>query len=143
MTSFYDMAKNGILKQSSETNPKDLIGATKISTTKIPDVAIAHCAAAMMDGARRYGSYNWRSNAVQADIYIDAARRHLAAWMNGERVADDSKVHHLGHAMACCAILLDAEAEECLVDNRPKTNGAYLRVAKELNEMMKEKEMNG
>lgn len=116
---------------SVETNPKDLIGAKKVSLTKIPPVALAHCATAMMDGARKYSSYNWRAKDVQADIYVDAALRHLLAWFDGEETAEDSQVHHLGHAMACCAILMDAQACGGLVDNRPSKAGAFLRVMRE------------
>jgi hypothetical protein len=33
-------------------------------------------------------------------------------------------VHHLGHAMACCAILLDARETGNLADNRPTPGAA-------------------
>jgi hypothetical protein len=110
------------------TNPKDLVGDTKVSMTKLPAVAIVHGAHAMMDGARKYGPYNWRAKKVVAHIYIDAALRHLTAWFEGEELAQDSKVHHLGHAIACCAILLDAQETGNLVDDRPvdDTNRAML-----------------
>lgn len=105
--------------KASTTNPKDLVGSTKVSMSKFPVVAIAHGAHAMMDGADKYGAYNWRAKQVQADIYVDAALRHLSAWFEGEEVAKDSGVHHLGHAIACCAILLDAQETGNLIDNRP------------------------
>jgi len=110
------------------TNPKDLVGDTKVSLTKLPAVAIVHGAHAMMDGARKYGPYNWRAKKVVAHIYVDAALRHLTAWFEGEELAQDSKVHHLGHAIACCAILLDAQETGNLVDDRPvdDTNRAML-----------------
>jgi hypothetical protein len=40
--------------------------------------------------------------------------------LDGEELAADSGVHHLGHARACCNILLDAAENGFLVDNRPK-----------------------
>lgn len=101
-------------------NPKDLIGATKVSISKLPAVAMLHGAHAMMDGARKYGPYNWRDKPVRATVYVDAAQRHLCAWLEGEEEAPDSKVHHLGHVMGCCAILLDAQAMGNLADDRPK-----------------------
>ena len=100
-------------------NPKDRIANKKISLTKFPPVALIHGAHAMNDGAAKYGPYNWRENAVIASIYIDAAMRHLLSWFDGEEAASDSEVHHLGHAMACCAILLDAQATGNLIDDRP------------------------
>lgn len=105
--------------KADTTNPKDLLGVKKVSLTKVPSVAVAHLAHAMMNGASKYGPYNWRDKEVQADIYVDAAMRHLWAWFEGEETAEDSLVHHLGHAMACCAILLDAQESGKLVDNRP------------------------
>src|ERR1035437_4794629 len=106
--------------KANTTNPKDLVGNTKVSLSKLPVVAVAHGAMAMMDGAEKYGAYNWRDKAVVASIYIDAAMRHLQCWFEGQEVATDSKVHHLGHAIACCAILLDAQSKNKLVDDRPK-----------------------
>lgn len=73
----------------------------------------------MMDGATKYGAYNWRNKSVSASIYIDAAKRHLDLWFEGQEFASDSKVHHLGHALACCAILLDAQECGRLIDDRP------------------------
>ncbi len=103
-------------------NPKDLFGSLKVSLTKLPAVAVAHGAHAMMDGAQKYGPYNWRDKAVIASIYCDAAKRHINNFFEGQRAAKDSEVHHLGHAIACCAILLDAEANGALIDDRPISN---------------------
>lgn len=115
------------------TNPKDLLGAKKVSLTKFPAVAILHGAHAMMDGARKYGPYNWRENKVICSIYIDAAERHLREWFDASiEVAEDSDVDHLGHALACIAIILDAKETGNLVDDRPKP-GAYQDVIKRLN----------
>src|SRR5690348_17217993 len=109
-------------------NPKDRIGAKKVSLTKLPAVAEIHGAHAMMDGARKYGPYNWRGNKVLASIYIDALRRHLMCWFEGQEEADDSGVHHLGHAIACAAILLDAQETGNLVDDRPPAGPVAARV---------------
>lgn len=103
-------------------NPKDLFGNKKVSISKLPFVAIAHGAAAMMDGAEKYGPYNWRDKAVIGSIYVDAAMRHIMDWFEGQEKAKDSGVHHLGHAIACCAILLDAQANKCMIDDRPVFN---------------------
>lgn len=113
-------------------NPKDLFGARKVSLSKLPAVAVAHAAHAMMDGAGKYGAYNWRDKAVIASVYVDAAKRHVDNWFEGQRVAGDSEVHHLGHAIACMAILLDAEATGNLIDDRPEGNEVADRVFAEI-----------
>lgn len=103
------------------TNPKDIHGYKKLDLTLLPSIAIVHGAHAMMDGARKYGPYNWRGNAVKARVYIAAAKRHIEYWEAGEENAEDSDVHHLGHVIACCAILADAQATGNLIDDRFKS----------------------
>jgi hypothetical protein len=130
------------------TNPKDLIGSDKVRLSTIPAVAILHEGMAMGNGGDKYGPYNWRDNAVQADIYVDACLRHILSWFDSrEEVATDSGVHHLGHARACLGILLDAQATGNLIDNRPH-GGMANKVLEELNETRKkyrkqQKEKNG
>lgn len=103
------------------TNPKDLIGSLKVPLHLLPATAEVQGAMAMNDGAKKYGPYNWRESAVQASIYVAAARRHLMAWFDAsQETAADSGVHHLGHVIACCAIILDAQLNGVLVDDRPK-----------------------
>ncbi len=106
------------------SNPKDLLGSKKPSMSKVPAIGILWETLAMMDGAGKYGPYNWRDNKVVASIYVDACKRHLDAWLEGQRVAEDSGCHHLGHAKACLGLLLDAEATGNLIDDRPITEGS-------------------
>lgn len=120
-------------------NPKDLFGNKKVSVTKLPQVAVLHGAHAMMNGADKYGPYNWRDRAVVAGIYVDAAMRHLMAWFEREETAQDSGVHHLGHALACCSILLDAQATGNLIDDRPDANPAFQKLMDDLSEVIQKK----
>ena len=105
-------------------NPKDLLGAKKPDLSVVPPAAMLHLAAAMMDGAAKYGSFNWRDNAVLARVYVAAAMRHLLQFLDGEDSDPVSRVHHLGHAMACCAIVLDADETGNLSDDRPSPGAA-------------------
>lgn len=104
---------------TAETDPKRSQGVKKPRLSLVPPALVIHTAKAFEDGATKYGPFNWRKTAVQADIYYEAALRHLSAWWDGEEIAPDSGVHHLAHAAACIAILLDAEACGALADNRP------------------------
>lgn len=107
------------------SNPKDLLGAKKVSISKFPAVALIHGSHAMMNGAAKYGPYNWRGNKVIASIYVDAIFRHVMSWFDErEECAEDSGVHHLGHAIASAAILLDAQETGNLVDDRPEPGKA-------------------
>lgn len=107
------------MSKATTTNPKDLVGATKVDISLLPAAGVIHGAHAMMDGAVKYGPYNWREKPVQARIYISAAMRHLQLFLDGEEEAADSGVHHLGHVIGCCAIMLDAIETGNLVDDRP------------------------
>ena len=127
--------------KANSQNPKDLLGSQKPSLTKIPATAQLWESLAMMDGAGKYGPYNWRDKAVVASIYVDACKRHLDAWFEGQRCASDSGCHHLGHARACLGILLDAESTGNLIDDRPTvadSGDAYQRTLEEVTKLIPE-----
>lgn len=111
----------------TEGNPKAAAALGKPKFNAIPTSALRELGGAMHNGWEKYGIVNWRVSGqeVSASTYIDALLRHLHAWQEGERCSADTShifpegVHHLGHAMACCAILIDAERYGRLIDDRP------------------------
>jgi len=119
-------------------NPKDVIGQTKAPLALWPAVATLVGSLALFDGKEKYGRTNWRATPVLATIYVEAAMRHLALWYEGEDRASDSKVHHLGHVLACIAILVDAYYEGTLVDDRQYSNRGYERALQELTPLVRE-----
>jgi hypothetical protein len=116
---FTSAAEPTCVSKANTPNPKDLFGQEKVSVSKLPFVAVLHGAHAMMNGAEKYGAFNWRDKPVIANIYVDALMRHVMTWFEGQETAGDSGVHHLGHVIACAAILLDAQETGNLIDNRP------------------------
>ncbi|QMP84053.1 hypothetical protein pphageT12_35 [Pseudomonas phage pphageT12] len=101
-------------------NPKSLQGAKKYSLRYLPLPANIAVNQALEDGAKKYGPANWREKGVAASVYVDAALRHISQYFDGKQdKASDSGVHNLGHAMACLAIIIDAEANKTLQDDRP------------------------
>jgi len=100
-------------------NPKDKIGKTKVPLSYLSGPSLVHEALAMKNGADKYGRGNWRDDPVCATIYIDAALRHIFSWLDGVEYAEDSGIHHLGHAKATLAIILDAMEQGTLIDDRP------------------------
>lgn len=117
---------------ASVTNPKDLAGRCKPDMSLVTGTMAAQMAAALADGARKYGVANWRDIAIEARTYTAAAVRHIKLWEDGEDVAPDSLVHHLAHAMASCGILLDAIAGGTVIDNRA-TPGAAAKTFAEVS----------
>ena len=113
------MIVSGAKSKATTVNPKDLVGNTKVAISRFPVIGTIMGSMAMMDGADKYGPYNWRDKDVIAHIYVDAMFRHIFDWWEGQERASDSLVHHLGHLIACAAILLDAQATGHLIDDRP------------------------
>lgn len=105
------------------TNPKDAVGSGKVPLHLWPTTATVVGSMALMDGALKYGRANYRACGVRASIYFDACNRHLNAWFEGEDNDPDSQLPHLGHALACLAVLVDAQAAGCLVDDRQYPGG--------------------
>ena len=112
---------------TKDTNPKDSISGTKLPLSLWPTTATAMGSVALLEGALKYGRMNWRASGVRASVYIDACKRHLDAWFEGEDCAPDTGSPHLGNALACIAILIDAQAVGKLQDDRAY-NGAGYRV---------------
>lgn len=113
------------------TNPKDAIAGSKLDYTCIPDTLKMYVATAFMEGALKYGKFNWRHAGVRASVYISALQRHLDKWVAGEEVDPETGVKHLANAMACLGILMDAQAHDKLTDDRPEPSEHSFRVLKE------------
>lgn len=119
------------LKGANAPNPKDAIGSGKLPLHLWPNTATALGCLGLLDGMLKYGRSNWRAAGVRASIYIDAAKRHLDKWFEGQDVDDDSGIPHFAHALACLAILVDAQAAGKLNDDR-MVAGGYLTLLDEL-----------
>lgn len=99
-------------------NPKQLFGDKKPRLSLLPLAGQLAQEEAQRDGMLKYGEQNWRDQPVECMTYVDAAKRHLELYLNGEAKARDTQVQNLGAVMACCAILLDAEMHGTMIDNR-------------------------
>lgn len=102
-----------------DTNPKDIVGQTKCPLDVVPDTISVEAAPAFLEGALKYGRYNWRVSGVRASVYKSALERHIKKWWNGENYDEDTHVKHLANAIACLGIILDAELCGKLEDDRP------------------------
>ena len=114
------------------TNPKDMIGSDKLPLHLWPATATAMGCIGLLEGMAKYGRTNWREAGVRASIYVDACKRHLDAWFEGEEFAPDSGVPHLANAIACIAILIDAKAAGKLNDDRAYNGAGYRKLVEEL-----------
>lgn len=100
------------------SNPKDRLGMLKASLRFVPNVARIFMGLAFAEGEAKYGAFNWRKRKVKRSVYLEAIDRHSIALAAGEDIDPDSGLPHEAKIMACCAILLDAKATNCLIDDR-------------------------
>lgn len=105
--------------QIKNPNPKDLVGVRRAPLSGLSGDVLYLMGLAMLEGARKYGKHNWRAAPVVASVYYDAINRHLWDYWEGRTIDPDSGVHHLAKAMADMHILLDAELQGTLIDDRP------------------------
>jgi len=119
-------------------NPKKRHGVLKPSAEYTPASALVWLYKAMEEGAGKYGPFNWRTSPVEAGTYYSAAWRHINLWYSGQQKDPTTGLHHLGYAMACMAILIDAELNSALIDNRPTDAGKFAALMDELTSQPKE-----
>lgn len=91
--------------------------AGKADLSLIPTVAIEQMARAFMLGEKKYGRYNFYKG-MEASRLTAAALRHIHAWNEGEELDPESGYSHLGHALACIAMILKQQELGTLKDNR-------------------------
>lgn len=101
------------------SNPKQAFGDVKMPLDLMPDTAAVQINLAFLEGALKYGQYNWRIAGVKASTYVRAARRHLSKWWNGQDKDPVTMVNELASVGACVCIILDALAVSKLTDDRP------------------------
>lgn len=101
------------------TNPKDRMATNRLDLTLFPSTAIAYGALAMTEGDCKYGGYNYRVRGVSTSTYIAALFRHIGRYYNGQWADPKTKVPHLGSALACIAVIVDAYERNVLNDDRP------------------------
>lgn len=104
--------------KDSNPNPKDVAASGKLPLHLWPTSATIYGTLALLEGALKYGRGNWRDRGVRASVYVDALARHVSAWFEGQDNAPDSGLPHLAHALACLAILVDAQMTGKLIDDR-------------------------
>lgn len=105
--------------EAGETNPKKKYGDTKPPLGLVPMVALEELSFVHKLGAEKYGAWNWRYNPVDTMTYISAMLRHIQQFKEESWADEESKMCHLAHVMACCAIVMDAFEHGTLEDNRP------------------------
>lgn len=143
-----------------DSNPKQAFADRKVPVAIGTGAVELWDCLGLLEGALKYGRGNWRVAGVLVSTYLDAARRHLLKFAEGEWCAPDTQVPHLVSVRACVGIILDAwtasmfpvkgrapvsVAGRYLTDDRtPSVDVAAVeaeatRIANHLREMFKDK----
>lgn len=101
------------------TNPKDHIGSSKLHLDLVPDTMVVFAAMGFLEGALKYGKFNWRKAGIRLSIYWAALERHRMKFCAGEWADPKTKVPHLSSMLACLGIIVDAFVSGKLTDDRP------------------------
>lgn len=92
----------------------------KIDFSLLPSVALEEAAKAFMYGASKYGRFNYKKG-LEVSRLIAAALRHIYAYSSGKNIDEESKISHLGHALANIMMIIDLTELNTLIDNRFKS----------------------
>lgn len=99
---------------------------TKFDNDKLPldlwsPYALEETAKVLAFGAIKYEPYNWAKGIKYSRVF-SALLRHLWAFWRGENFDEETRLHHLAHAMCCLMFLLHYEMNRRkyrLFDDRP------------------------
>jgi len=125
------------MSNEKPTNPKGIIGSSKLPFHLCPTTFIAGVSMAFLEGCLKYGRSNFRAAGARSSIYYDATMRHLISWFEGEDIDPDSGIHHLYKAGACLAVIADAMEADKLNDDR-MIKGGYEDIIKKFTPLIKE-----
>ena len=89
----------------------------KPKVADVPRALLVGVAEALHAGEWDYPRYNWRKGGSYVDL-LGSTLRHIFAALEGEDRDPQSDVHHLKHAAADLAFLLDWIARGIIVDDR-------------------------
>lgn len=105
--------------ETKPSNPKDIIGSRKLDVGLVPDTLVVCAANGFLEGALKYGRFNWRICGAAASTYHAAVNRHIKKWWNGQDADPKTMVHHLDNAICGLGIIRDAMLYGMLTDDRP------------------------
>lgn len=107
------------MSNQKESNPKQQFADAKVQFHVLPMQVVAELSVAMLEGATKYGSHNYRKTGARFSTYYNATMRHLVAYLEGEDVDRESGVNHITKAITSLMVLRDCMLNDIYVDDRP------------------------
>jgi hypothetical protein len=90
----------------------------KIRYDLIPSNPIEELAKVFTYGCQKYDSDNWRKGLNWRKDVIGPLKRHLEKWVRGEKLDNESGLHHLAHVLWNTIALMEYERCSCGRDDR-------------------------
>lgn len=84
--------------------------AGKLRWDLLPEEALEEIVKVFTKGAEKYGERNWEKGITYNRLYA-AARRHISAFIKGERY-DEIGTHHIANAIVNLIMILQFELED-------------------------------
>lgn len=133
------------VKDPYNVNPKDALAANKWPIHVVPDSLSVYATMSFLEGALKYGQFNWRAKPVHMSIYMAALDRHRKALNGGQWADPKTHVPHVSSMLACAGIIGDARLCGTLIMDRPPLNSDVaqfmeenMEIVRHLNEIFKE-----
>lgn len=109
-----------IIEDDDEPKPKALTNDTdKPPLATLPWKALREVAMVQAYGAQKYAPYNWKKG-LEITRNASCAIRHIADYLDGRDIDDESKRHALAHAACRVLFMLENVLEGTATDDRFK-----------------------
>lgn len=101
----------------------------------LPPYALESVAEVLTFGAKKYLPHNWKYVEDAHNRYIDAAMRHINAYIKGEKNDPESGFPHMSHAICCLMFIADLDLVEakCSGNDYATIDNALQNMIRETN----------
>ena len=119
-----------------EMSGKRKYAAHKVPLHLWPVSATIYGCMALFAGKTKYGHLDWRNKKILASDLFGALQRHVNKYWEGEETDPDDGTPHLGNALCCLAIWIDAKCCGTLIDDRNYNGNGVVAAFKEFTHLM-------
>lgn len=112
----------------------------KSSMGLLPPYALESVSDVLTFGAKKYLPNNWKYVDNGPQRYLDAALRHITAYMKGEENDPETNLPHLSHALCCLMFIVDLSLE-AKAKAKKESRDPFQQVEYILNDIIRSKQV--
>lgn len=94
------------VKVKAQVRPGPKFDTGKLSFENVPWDELEEYFKVTAFGAKKYEAFSWQRVPNMRKRYFSALMRHVLAWAKGEQLDQETKLHHLAHAVSNCFFLM-------------------------------------